>query len=106
MPGTRFSLEVQPHIPKKIERLEELANNLIYSWDRRIRSLFHHIDPVLWSACGHSPKALLNRVSQQRLNELETDSSFLEEYHHATSVFVGEFGSHQQRRYHHCQGEG
>ncbi|MGH8396997.1 MAG: alpha-glucan family phosphorylase [Gammaproteobacteria bacterium] len=87
MPGTRFSLEVQPHIPEKIGRLKELADNLIYSWDRRIRGLFHHIDPVLWAACGHSPKALLNRVSQQRLDELETDPSFLEEYHHATSVF-------------------
>ncbi|MGH8284070.1 MAG: alpha-glucan family phosphorylase [Gammaproteobacteria bacterium] len=87
MPGTQFSLEIQPHIPDKIKRLEELANNLVYSWDRRIRGLFHHMDPVLWVACGHNPKALLNRVSQERLNELETDSSFLEEYHHATSVF-------------------
>ena len=40
MPGTRFQLEVNPEIPARLARLDELANNLWYSWDRPTRSLF------------------------------------------------------------------
>jgi len=40
MNGTRFSLEVQPTVPEPIKGLEELAGNLMYSWDSKIRRLF------------------------------------------------------------------
>ena len=33
MPGTRYQLEVNPKIPPRLARLDELANNLWYSWD-------------------------------------------------------------------------
>ena len=44
MPGSRFSLEVQPRTPAALVRLEELADDLIYSWDRRVRALFARLD--------------------------------------------------------------
>ena len=56
-PGSTFPLEVQPRIPGELSRLEEMANDLMYSWDRSIRSLFHRLDRNLWDACGHNPKA-------------------------------------------------
>ena len=37
MSGTRFSLEVRPVIPGRLSRLEELANDLLYSWDSQVR---------------------------------------------------------------------
>ena len=40
MPGSIFSLEVNPRIPERLARLDELANNLWYSWDRPTRALF------------------------------------------------------------------
>ena len=40
MPGTEFRLEVQPHIPENLDRLQELATDLKYTADRRIRGLF------------------------------------------------------------------
>ena len=58
-PGTSFSLEVNPRIPPELARLEELANNLWFSWHRSTRELFTRLDPQLWNAVGHSPKALL-----------------------------------------------
>jgi len=39
-PGTRYALEVNPRLPKRLARLEELAANLWYSWDRPTRALF------------------------------------------------------------------
>ena len=40
MTGTVYTLEVNPQLPERLERLEELANNLWYSWDRPTRGLF------------------------------------------------------------------
>ena len=62
--GTPFSLEVNPTLPRRLARLEELANNLLYSWDRQTRLLFSRLDPHLWDRIGHSPKAFLKRVDE------------------------------------------
>ena len=69
MAGTRFSLEVQPQIPEKLSRLAELANDLLYSWDRGVRGLFYRLDTALWQSCNHNPKLFLRRVAQTRLEE-------------------------------------
>ena len=65
-PGTRYILEVNPRLPKRIARLEELAGNLWYSWDRPTRAIFARLNPPLWDAVGHSPKALLKRIDAVR----------------------------------------
>lgn len=77
MPGTRYQLQVQPEIPPRLARLEELASNLWYSWDRPTRSLFIHLGISLWKIVNHSPKALLKRVDQQRLTDAAGDPAFL-----------------------------
>ncbi|MHB1529271.1 MAG: alpha-glucan family phosphorylase [Acidiferrobacteraceae bacterium] len=87
MPATRYTLEVQPIIPKPLERLPELAQDLLYSWDRHIRALFFRLDRALWESCGHNPKLVLRRVAQTRLLEAAQDPVFMEEYHRALSVF-------------------
>jgi starch phosphorylase len=80
MIGHQYSLEVQPIVPEALGRLEELANNLLYSWDRRVRGLYYRLDPVLWEQCHHNPKVFLRRVSQQRLDERARDLYYLRDY--------------------------
>ena len=63
-PGTPFVLEVRPKVPARLTRLEELAGNLAYSWDRGTREVFARLNPSLWEALGHSPKALLRRIDE------------------------------------------
>jgi starch phosphorylase len=75
---TQYSLEVNPRVPKRLARLEELAGNLWYSWDRATRALFAKLNPQLWDAVGHSPKALLKRIDEQRLIEAAADPAFLD----------------------------
>ncbi len=87
MSGTCYSLEVQSNIPDRLTRLTELANDLLYSWDRQVRGLFFRLDPILWQHCGHNPKVFLRRVSQERLEEAAQDRIFLEDYHRALSVY-------------------
>jgi starch phosphorylase len=77
MPGTRYSLEVNPKIPPRLARLEELANNLWYSWDRPTRSLFARLSKGLWRAVHYSPKAFLKRLDQKRIDEAADDPVFL-----------------------------
>ena len=87
MSGTRFALEVQPRIPPELERLEELANDLLYSWDRSVRSLFFRLDPPLWESSGHNPKVFLRRVAQQRLDEAAEDRIYVEAYNRVLSTY-------------------
>ena len=77
MPGTNFQLEVNPVIPPRLARLEELSNNLWYSWDRATRALFSRLHPSLWHAVNHSPKAFLKRIDQKRLLSAADDPIFL-----------------------------
>jgi hypothetical protein len=73
MAGHRYPLEVRPVIPQALTRLEELAGNLLYSWDRRARGLFMRIDPALWEECEHNPTVFLRRVPQERFEALAED---------------------------------
>ncbi|HEX5464225.1 MAG TPA: alpha-glucan family phosphorylase [Burkholderiales bacterium] len=86
-PGTPFILEVNPRIPQRLIRLEELANNLWYSWDRPTRALFSRLHPGLWNAVGHNPKAFLKRVDERRLVEAAEDPVFLSDYNRVLSAY-------------------
>lgn len=87
MAGTRFSVEVQPTLPARLGRLQDLAEDLLYSWDRQVRALFWRLDNQLWDSSGHNPKLFLRRVSQQRLEEAAEDRVFIEDYNRALSAY-------------------
>ena len=87
MAGKTYSIEVQPHIPSQLARFEELANDLLYSWDRSVRSLFYRLDENLWQTSGHSPKVFLRRISQERLEEAIKDQVFMEDFNRVLSVY-------------------
>jgi starch phosphorylase len=86
-PGTAFPLEVTPRLPPQLARLEELAGNLWFSWDRPTRSLFARLDNALWEAVGQNPRAVLKNVSQRRLEEAAQNPAFLHDYHRTLAAF-------------------
>jgi len=75
--STSYILQVRPKIPARLARLEELANNLWYSWDRPTRALFARLHPGLWRATGQCPKAFLKRIDERRLDEAAEDQIFI-----------------------------
>lgn len=87
MKGTRYSIEVRPRIPEQLERLNELTNDLYYSWSTQVRALFYNLHPDLWAECGHNPKLFLRRISQRRLEEAANDLTFLKSYHLALADY-------------------
>jgi starch phosphorylase len=76
MPVLR-TFNVIPSLPPRLERLREIAYNLYWSWDPAARDLFARLDRDRWEAAGHNPIAVLATVSQERLEELSADDSFL-----------------------------
>ncbi len=84
---TPFTLTVNPKIPERLARLEELVNNLWYSWDRATRALFSRLDPKLWEAVGHNPKTFLRRVDESLLLLAAEDPTFLSNYNSVLSAY-------------------
>jgi starch phosphorylase len=85
--GTSYTIEVRPKIPPRLKRLEEIANNLWYSWDKPARTLFARLHEGLWDAVAHNPKAFLKRVDESRLLKAADDPVFLGNFNRVLSVF-------------------
>lgn len=68
---------VLPKVPEKLSFLQVLANNVWWSWNIGASALLRRIDPQLFRSSGFNPVVLLSSVSQERLEELAGDSSFL-----------------------------
>ncbi len=85
--GTAFECQVTPRVPSRLHRLQELADNLWYGWERPAQSLFSRLQPKLWESVGHNPKAFLKRIDESRLEEAAKDYVFLDNYNRVLSSF-------------------
>ncbi len=68
---------VDKTLPARLHALEELSRNLWWCWNPGARDLFENIDPALWTECERNPIAFLDKLSIERLKELEHDNGFL-----------------------------
>ena len=80
MSGTRFPLEVRPQIPAELPRLPELANNLIYTWDRDLRHLFRQLNNALYEACSGNLGVFLRRLAQSDLDAAARNPAYRDAY--------------------------
>ena len=60
-------ITVNPQLPKRINRLTEIANNLWWAWNSQYLRLFKNIDIDLWETIGKNPVKFLKLVSQEKL---------------------------------------
>jgi starch phosphorylase len=74
-------------LPERIGRLEELANNLWWSWHTQARDLFWALDYPLWRLGGHNPVKQLREISIDKLVAAATDPAFLNLYDSVMSAF-------------------
>ena len=73
-------ITVNPQLPKRIEKLSEISNNLWWSWNTEFLRLFQYIDIDLWEQSKKNPTKFLKHVSQERLEEASKNISFLRDY--------------------------
>ncbi|MFC1914015.1 alpha-glucan family phosphorylase [Chloroflexota bacterium] len=74
-------------IPERINRLDEIANNLWWSWHPEGRALFRMLDYPSWRLGGHNPVQQLYEIKQEKLKAAAGDSSFLSLYDTAVTAF-------------------
>jgi starch phosphorylase len=77
-------------LPERINKLEELANNLWWSWHPQARNLFRVLDYPLWRLGGHNPVKQLREISADKLAAAATDPAFLNLYDSVMSAFDAE----------------
>lgn len=71
---------VVPQLPKRINKLTEIANNLWWSWNTEFLRLFQMIDSDLWENCEKNPIKFLKLVRQDRIEQIVNDTEFLKQY--------------------------
>ena len=73
-------ITVNPQLPKRINKLSEIANNLWWSWNTDFLKLFKEIDIDLWETVEKNPVKFLKLVSQENLEKAAQNNNFLKEY--------------------------
>lgn len=75
-----MSTQTDRVLPNRIGRLNELANNLWWSWQPDASWLFQYLDKTLWELTHHNPVKLLQQIPPPRLEAAANDPVFLRHY--------------------------
>ncbi|MGC8855487.1 MAG: alpha-glucan family phosphorylase [Anaerolineae bacterium] len=77
-----FHTKIPNHfdLPRRINRLGELAYNLWWTWQPDAQRLFNRIDNDLWEQLAHNPIRLLRQVPRSVLNDVAQNPAYLEIY--------------------------
>jgi glycogen phosphorylase len=70
-------------LPERINRLEELAYDLWWSWNREARNVFRGIDYPLWRQTAHNPVKMLRLLPRDVLERAAHDPDWLARYDRA-----------------------
>ena len=81
-------ITVKPQLPKRINRLEEIANNVWWSWNTEFLRLFKQIDRDLWEKQEKNPVKFLKLVSQEQLEKAANNNEFLRQYDKIVDNFL------------------
>ena len=70
-------INVKSNLPASLSKLEEIAQNIWWSWDRNAKNLFRHIDAEAWIEAASNPVLLLNILNYDKLVALGQDKEFI-----------------------------
>ncbi len=98
---------VLPKLPERIKHLQELAQNLWYSWNPELVRLFKGLDEELWNATNQNPVEMLGRLPQEELKKAAENQEFLDQldqiyeklqlYLKRKSWFQYKYGQHENQ---------
>ena len=71
---------VNPQLPRTIEKLGTISENLWWSWNTEFLKIFKLIDIDLWERCGKNPVKFLKEVDQEKLEKAAIDAEILKQY--------------------------
>ncbi len=82
-------ITVNPQLPKRINKLGVIANNLWWSWNSEFLRLFQLIDVDLWEKVEKNPVKFLKLVSQNKLEQAAENQELLKKYDKIVNDFEG-----------------
>ncbi|MGA2505730.1 MAG: alpha-glucan family phosphorylase [Anaerolineales bacterium] len=79
---TDFLTKIPNHfdLPRRINRLGEMAYNLWWTWNPHAQRLFNRVDNALWERLNHNPLRFLKSVGRFEINAAAQDPVYLELY--------------------------
>ena len=86
-------ITVNPQLPKRINRLSEIANNLWWSWNTDFLKIFKDIDIDLWERVEKNPVKFLKLVSQEKIEKAAVSQVILKQYDKIVNDFDGYMNS-------------
>lgn len=86
---TTFKAKTPDHfdLPRRINRLSELAYNLWWVWNPLAQRLFSRIDNNLWESVNHNPILFLRKVERRALNAATQKPDYLSLYDQVFAQF-------------------
>jgi len=74
-------------LPRRLERLKELASNMWWSWYPDSPEIFKRIDNMLWIETYHNPVKFLRQVKRKTLNAAVHNRKVLDLYDRTLAAF-------------------
>ncbi|MEJ5287426.1 MAG: Glycogen phosphorylase [Candidatus Kapaibacterium sp.] len=71
------SFVVTAKLPQKIAKLKELAYNYWWCWNYEAKELFIRVNNKLWDEVNHNPVLMINKLTQEELEELASQKDFV-----------------------------
>ncbi|MFW6081314.1 MAG: alpha-glucan family phosphorylase [Desulfosalsimonas sp.] len=68
------------HLPEELGGLEDLAENLWWSWNPQARMLFKMLDRQAWKESGHNPDLMLRQLPEEILKNAAADPNYMRHY--------------------------
>ena len=65
-------------LPHRLKALDIMSKNLWWVWNSEAKSLFRDINPDLWRSTGENPVMVLQRISSERLSEIQNDETMMQ----------------------------
>ncbi|MDR1221285.1 MAG: alpha-glucan family phosphorylase [Tannerella sp.] len=81
--------DLYPHskLPKKLEKLHEIATNLWWVWNHEGAKLFGEIDADLWKSTEGNPVLLLQSLSSKRMKDILEDYDMMARIDYVHDLF-------------------
>jgi len=80
-------INVKSHLPESLSKLEEIAQNIWWTWDSDAKTLFRQIDYDAWIEASSNPVLLLNILNYEKLVAMGKNVEFIKKVETVYSDF-------------------
>lgn len=87
-------IRVMSELPDCVKKLEDIANNLWWSWNVDSLKLFKMIDDNLWVKVKNNPVKFLQEVSHSKVDKACSNPEFMDKYYQISKRFEDYMNPH------------